>query len=121
MEQELILNNENITLQDLYNVAVNNYKVTLGNEAIKKINDSRMIVDELIKNTNITYGITTGFGSLKDKVISVEDLERLQHNLIESHAIGTGDPAPPYIVRSMFLLRLCCIIKGNSGVRLSIA
>lgn len=51
-----------------------------------------------------------------DRCISPGDAAQLQVNLIRSHAIGTGNPVPPEVVRTMLLLRINCIAKGNSGV-----
>lgn len=110
-----------LTLEEFYNVTNNKYKVEISEEAIIRIKKSRDVVEKLLKEKVKAYGITTGFGSLKDKNINEEDLEKLQLNLIKSHAIGIGEPAPMHIVRGMLLLRLVCISNGNSGVRLCIA
>ena len=118
---EYIVDNNKLTLTNFYNIALNNYTVKLGDNAINRINKSRETVEKLLKENKVAYGITTGFGSLKDKVISNDNLEKLQHNLIESHSVGVGDPIPHHIVRGMFLLRLTCISNGNSGVRLLLA
>lgn len=121
MEHLVIVDCIGITLEDLYHVAVDHYKVELSDQAKININNSRQVIENLIKGNNITYGVNTGFGSLKNKIISSDDLETLQHNLIQSHAVGCGSPSPMFVVRAMLLLRLCCIVRGNSGVRLSIA
>lgn len=110
-----------ITLDTFFKVAVCKYPVQLTQGAIDRITTSRDSVEQFLEDKRVAYGITTGFGSLKDVPISQDQLATLQENLIKSHAVGVGEPAPDFIVRGMFLLRLTCIANGNSGVRLSVA
>lgn len=110
-----------LKLKQYYDIAVNKQKVSLHDSAIERINKSRMVVDKKLNDKKVVYGINTGFGSLKDKLISEDNIEKLQYNLIVSCAIGRGKPVGHEIVRGMFLLRLVCIVNGNSGVRLEIA
>lgn len=64
------------------------------------------------------YGVTTGFGSNKDKPLSDdEEISELQRNILLSHAVGTGDALPTEVVRAMILLRIRTFIEGRSGVR----
>ncbi|HRE11649.1 MAG TPA: aromatic amino acid lyase, partial [Ignavibacteria bacterium] len=73
-----------------------------------------------IKNDEVIYGVTTGFGEFKDVKIPQKDIEKLQHNLIISHAAGVGEPLPKNIVRLMLLLRINSLVRGYSGVRLEL-
>jgi histidine ammonia-lyase len=114
----ITLGDSEITLNDFYNVTVNKYSVQISADAIDRINASRNTIEQIINDNKIVYGITTGFGSLSTEVISKSDTMTLQLNLIRSHAIGCGDPSPEKVVRGMMLLRLVCICKGHSGVRL---
>jgi len=43
--------------------------------------------------------------------------DKLQHNLVVSHAAGMGDPVPPEIVRLMLLLKIQSLSYGFSAVR----
>lgn len=115
------IGDEKITLETFHKVAVGKYPVQLTQNAIDRITASRNYVEQFLADKKVAYGITTGFGSLKDVPISQDQLATLQENLIKSHAVGVGEPAPYFIVRGMFLLRLTCIANGNSGVRLCVA
>ena len=42
----------------------------------------------------VVYGITTGFGAFKDKLIPPDQARELQRNIIMSHAVGVGGPSP---------------------------
>ena len=66
------------------------------------------------------YGITTGFGALKDHLITPDHSRDLQRNMIMSHSVGVGDPLPEEVVRAMLLVRANALAKGCSGIRLSV-
>ncbi len=116
---KVLINGNNLTLEDFINVVRHNYTVELTNEAIKKIERSRQIVDKFVEEEKIVYGITTGFGKFSDVNISKEETKILQRNLIMSHSCGVGNPLDEEIVRGIMLLRANALAKGYSGIRLS--
>lgn len=63
------------------------------------------------------YGINTGFGSLCNVKIEKDELEKLQSNLVQSHAFGIGDLVPLEVVRLMLFLKIQNLSFGYSGVR----
>lgn len=92
--------------------------VSLSDEALRRIRHCREYLDhKLAASDDLFYGINTGFGSLCNIGIPDEDIEQLQHNLVMSHAAGTGDPVPPEVVRIMLLLKIQSLSYGFSGVR----
>jgi histidine ammonia-lyase len=111
------LTDKPITIEDFINVALHRCQVELDPSIRPLVEKNRHFVETLTENGTIAYGLNTGFGSLKDKIIAPEDIETLQLNLIRSHAVGTGDPVPPHIVRGMMFLRLVSFSKACSGVR----
>ncbi|MEG1254709.1 histidine ammonia-lyase [Clostridium sp.] len=116
---KVIINGNDLTLEDLINVARNNYEVEISKEAIERVKKSRSIVDKIVEEDKVVYGITTGFGKFSDVSISGEDCKTLQRNLIISHACGFGDRLDTDIVRAIILLRANALSKGYSGIRLS--
>ncbi|WPC42345.1 histidine ammonia-lyase [Clostridium sp. JS66] len=114
------LKGEGLTLEDIINVAYNDYKVYLTEEAKEKVKKSRAIVDDIVDKNKIVYGITTGFGKFSDVTITGEQCKTLQRNLIISHACGVGPKFPKQIVRTIMLLRANNLSKGYSGIRLSV-
>lgn len=115
---KLILGDQNLKLEDVVNVARNNYKVELADSSIKRIEKARALVERYVEEGRVCYGITTGFGMFSDVVISKEDTSLLQKNLIMSHACGVGNPFSIEIVRGIMLLRVNNFTKGHSGIRL---
>lgn len=115
---KVIIDGNSLTLQDIVNVAYNGYEVSLSKEARERVISSRKIVDDIVENSKVVYGITTGFGKFSDVTITHEDCKTLQRNLIVSHACGYGNLFPKNIVRTIMLLRANALSKGYSGIRL---
>jgi len=117
--QTLKIDGNSLSLEKIELFLNNNLLVELTPEAKKRINKSRALVEKWIKEDKVIYGVTTGFGEFANVKISAKDLEKLQENLILSHAVGTGEYLPPHIVKIMMLLRVNALAKGYSGIRLS--
>lgn len=113
------IDGEKLTIEDIVKVARKGYKVQLTEEAIKKVEKSRELVDRFVEEERVVYGITTGFGKFSDVAISKEETQDLQRNLIISHSCGVGNPFGEEIVRAIMLLRANALAKGFSGIRLS--
>lgn len=91
----------------------------LGAEAEAAILKCRRYLDSKMEDIGRpVYGVTTGFGSLCNISIPDAELSRLQHNLVMSHACGTGETVRPEIVKLMLLLKIQSLSYGFSGVQL---
>jgi histidine ammonia-lyase len=110
------LNGKDLTLEKVWRIA-HGEKIGVSSEALIKVKASRDIVDRLIAENRVVYGITTGFGHLCNTRINRSDLERLQTNLIRSHATGVGEPFQRHEVRAMIAIRINSLLHGVSGVR----
>lgn len=107
------------TLQDIENIIKNNLQLQLSDVAKKNISDCRDYLDKKVKSQKEPiYGINTGFGALCNVEIADKDLEKLQENLVMSHACGMGDEVPQPIVKLMLLLKIQALSYGKSGVQL---
>jgi len=94
-------------------------KAILSHEAQEKIENGRTFLDNKLKYSNAPiYGVNTGFGALYNKKISKKNLQKLQENLIKSHACGTGAEIPVEIVRFMLILKAKSLSYGNSAAQL---
>ena len=114
------INGNNLTIENVINVALNYEKVELSAEAIPQINKSRKFVDSVVAEGKVVYGITTGFGELANTYIAPELTDKLQENFLRSHSVGVGKPLKEDAVRGMILLRANALAKGFSGVRVEI-
>ena len=107
-----------ISARDLYTVIHNQDAISLDN-AIKEVTarNRNFLETVLAEGKKVIYGINTGFGSLCNVRISEADLEKLQENLVVSHACGMGGLVPEHICRLMLVLKIINLSKGASGVR----
>ena len=111
--------NKKLDLQQLQQIVEGNKAIGLSEEAISAINNCREYLDKKVAATqDPIYGINTGFGSLCGTSIAKEDLEKLQRNLVVSHACGIGKEVPKEIVKLMLLLKIQGLSYGKSGVQL---
>lgn len=114
-----IITPELISIDLIKNILKNDIKIELSEESKKRIERCREYLDnKTLQTDRPIYGVTTGFGSLCDKVISHDDLGKLQKNLVMSHACGTGEEVPQEIVKLMIFLKIHALSLGHSGVQL---
>jgi histidine ammonia-lyase len=116
----ITIDGESLTLEQVEEVAYKKTLVRLSQKAIPRINRCRKHVEEIIKKGETVYGINTGFGKLCRVKISPSEIEKLQRNLILSHAIGVGPVFCEEEVRAAMLLQANVLAKGHSGVRLEV-
>ncbi len=110
---------EKLTFQSVFDILNLNKKLSLSEESRGRIIKCRTYLDNKMKSQKEPiYGINTGFGSLCNVSVSNEDLNRLQENLVMSHACGTGEEVPAEIVKLMLLLKIQSLSYGHSGVQI---
>lgn len=105
-----------LDLEKIILVSRKGLKVEITKEARKGIRESRKIIEQIVEEKKVVYGVTTGFGKFADVSISNKDCKTLQKNLILSHACGTGSLLSQEIVRAVMLLRINALCKGYSGI-----
>ena len=108
MTPQIMLDGESLTFEEV--IAVANGKpgeprVVLTDQAKLNVNRAAEAVQTLLDRGEIAYGITTGFGAFKDKIISREEVELLQRNIVVSHAVGVGNAFDTATVRAIMLIR----------------
>lgn len=113
----LTINGGGLNVDDVVCVARNFTPVSIGVEAKERITRSRAMLEKLVDEEVVCYGLTTGFGRFSDVHISRKDAIQLQKNLIASHAAAVGKPLSEEVVRAALLLRINALARGYSGVR----
>lgn len=117
--KKFIINNQWVTIDELSKILEEGCHLVLGENSKNAIQKCRNYLDKkMASESEIIYGINTGFGSLCDTLISPENLEQLQVNLVRSHACGLGAEVPVFLVKRMLLLKILSLSHGNSGVQL---
>ena len=117
MTSTTALGDERLTLAQIREMLATPAKLVLTTNAQKRITESRSVVERLASGDTSYYGINTGFGILAHKRISPADVDKLQENLILSHAVGVGREVDAQIVQLMLLLKINSLVLGLSGVR----
>lgn len=116
-----IINGDQIDVSELYNLIKEARPVSLGQDVHQKIILNRQYLESRVSDPDsVIYGINTGFGSLCNIQISNENLEKLQENLVLSHACGMGDLVPEYLCKLIHLLKIFNLSHGCSGVRVEL-
>ena len=114
------INGNTLSLEEIIRVSRSNEKVILDSRCIPLIDRSAQQVQKILQGNKPIYGINTGFGIFSNKPISIQDSQKLNRNLILSHAIGCGDLLPREVIRAAILIRANTLAKGFSGARLII-
>lgn len=113
----LELNGQRLTLEEVYGVARGELQVGLAPEARERMIASRRVIEKILGDGRVVYGVNTGFGKLADMRIAQSELRELQLNLVRSHACGVGPTLSEMETRAMMLLRANVLALGYSGAR----
>ena len=115
--KDLVIGDAPLGIADLAAVAREGRRVALGEAARERLAAARAVVDQVVAEERVAYGVTTGFGQLATTHIPAAKVRELQQNLVRSHAVGVGAPLPRDVVRAAMLIRASTMSKGYSGVR----
>ncbi len=114
----VIINGRDLTVEEVIRVCRGYEKVEIAPEAKEAVIKARNYIEKKLEEGAVIYGLTTGFGKFANVVISREEAEQLQKNLIISHTCAMGEPYETRYVRAAMLLRCNALSRGNSGIRL---
>jgi histidine ammonia-lyase len=111
------IDGQKLSLELISSVASGDEQVTLSAQARERVTQSRRVVEKILAEGRIVYGVNTGFGRLSDVHVPPSDLRQLQLNLVRSTACGVGPPLSLAEARAMLLLRANVLARGYSGAR----
>lgn len=117
MNSSVTVGSQPLTPQDVVAVARHDARVTVDDDAMQRVADTRALIEALADDPQPHYGISTGFGALATTFIAEDRRAQLQASLIRSHAAGTGSEVEREVVRALMLLRLQTLSTGRTGVR----
>ncbi len=113
----IVVTGKNLTVEDVYRVAVEEEKVELDAGALERIKACRAFIEKRIEAREIMYGVNTGIGEFSEVVLTDEQVGQFQKYLIYNHAAGIGEPVPIPEVRAAILSRINVHANGYSGCR----
>ncbi|MFB6253715.1 MAG: histidine ammonia-lyase [Halobacteriaceae archaeon] len=117
MTDSITIDGESLSPFDVEAVARAETAIKVPESVRKQVRESREHIENIIESGKTVYGVNTGFGSLVQEHISSDQIQTLQHNLLRSHSVGTGDELSIPEVRAMLVTRINALVKGYSGIR----
>ena len=114
------INNKSLSLELLRNILTEEIAISLSKGIKEKITHSSKYVTNKSEGNDSIYGINTGFGNLANVKIDKSDLNKLQRNLVSSHAVGVGELLPNKIVKLIIVLKIYALAQGYSGASLAL-
>jgi histidine ammonia-lyase len=114
---DVVLTGASLDIDAVEAVARHGASVSLDPDAVRRMDESRAVIERLVEAGDVVYGVTTGFGDLATVRIDTGSVDRLQENLLVSHAVGVGPALDRDVVRAMLLLRANTLALGHSGCR----
>lgn len=114
--RDVVLNGQDLTLEQVVEVAVAKRQVTVSEAAAARLAAARTVVDDLALGDRAIYGLNTGLGALRSFRIAPEDAASFQKKILLSHAVGIPPDYPPHVARAIMLARLNGMARGGAGV-----
>ncbi len=109
-----------LTIEDLRTAYRAHHTLEFSSKTVAKVARARKTIADIVIRGDAVYGVNTGFGKLAQKRIADDDLNRLQRNIVRSHAAGTGPLLDDDIVRLILLLKINSLARGYSGISVSL-
>jgi histidine ammonia-lyase len=88
---EVQLGESDISIEQFIAVARHGAQITFSSAYRERVLNSRRLVDLFLSQNRLVYGVTSGFGANSTRVISPDDAEQLQQNIVRSHAVSVGE------------------------------
>ena len=81
---EFYIDGRSLTIEQVVKIADDpSIQVKIAPDALADIERAAAAVQQFGLDGKIAYGITTGFGAFKDRLIPVDQVEQLQENIIQ--------------------------------------
>ncbi len=106
-----------LSLQSLKLIHEQVVRVELDPACKALVDKSTAVVNQVIADDLVVYGINTGFGLLANTKIKADELQVLQRSIVLSHAAGIGAHMSESTIRLLILLKINALARGNSGIR----
>lgn len=117
--KKYILEYKDITLNE-FMFLVENQDILIGisDEIKDRILASRNLLEELVDEERVIYGVNTSMGGFVNYLVPIEHAEELQNNLLASVSSNVGEFFDDKIVRATMITRLISLSKGASAISL---
>jgi len=86
----VIIDGSSLSIRDVVNVSRNYEQVEIKPVALEKMNSCRKLIEKIISEKKVVYGVSTGFGLMSEVSITEDEIDLLQYNLVVSCCTGVG-------------------------------
>ncbi len=111
---------DKLTIGKVVAIAKGTLEGVITSEVKQRVINCREKVESLANSNKATYGVNTGFGPLCDVKITVEETNKLQENLLITHAVGVGNPIDKQLSKLMMICKVHALCQGYSGIRIKV-
>jgi len=111
---------DTLTLDTVIGISEGTIEGILTEDVKNKVVACRKKVEVMASSNRAIYGINTGFGPLCDVQITNEQTNKLQENLLITHAVGVGNPIDKKLSKLMIICKVHALCQGYSGIRLKV-
>jgi histidine ammonia-lyase len=113
------IRSEPVDLRSFIDVCMDDaVKLKVSDEVAEKIAASRALLESLVRDERVIYGVNTGMGGFVDVLIPAELAGPLQNNLLNAMATNVGEHFDDRTVRAVMLARIVSLSKGVSAIGL---
>jgi hypothetical protein len=76
-------------------------ETVLSDAAWAEVRRAEQAVHPFLSRGEVIYGVSTGFGAFKDRIIAKHQVRQLQRNILMSRVVGVGAPLDTMTTRAM--------------------
>ena|SRR3990167_3587865 len=114
---QLILDGNSLTTSDISSAVYDfDLEIVITEEAAERIEDSRQLLNQLVVENRVIYGVNTSVGGFVNWLVPTSNAQELQENLISAVATNVGPYLDDPIVRATMLARLNSLARGTSAI-----
>lgn len=109
------ISKERLLFSDYSNILFENSNISVDKATVANVDGCFNFLKGFLKN-KVIYGVNTGLGPMAQYRVETDDQQKLQYNLIRSHAAGSGNALTPLYVKASMISRLKSLALGYSGI-----
>lgn len=118
----VVIQGNGLTVEEVVRVSqkMAEVQITKDSNVLNKVDTAYRMMQDAANAGAVIYGVTTGFGGMADVIISMDEIGKVQQNMLWIHKAGAGKFLPVSDVRAAMLLRANSHLRGASGIRLEL-
>lgn len=111
----ITLSGKPMSFADIARIGARKAPLVADAEALQRVAQARIVVEEAIAAGQPVYGSTTGVGAMKDVEWTPDQLDTFNMGLVRAHHFGTGDAFSSNTIRTAMAIRVNMALTGRVG------